>query len=55
VRSAAEVLDVFSGLREAGRAIVLVTHDRAVAARADRILILENGRVIDGTGRTSTE
>jgi putative ABC transport system ATP-binding protein len=52
-RSAADVLDVFAGLREAGRAIVLVTHDRAVAARADRVLILENGRVTDGAGRAA--
>ncbi|HEX9580208.1 MAG TPA: ABC transporter ATP-binding protein [Gemmatimonadales bacterium] len=45
-RSGAEVLDLFGSLREAGRAIVLVTHDRTAAQRADRILKLESGRVV---------
>jgi ABC-type lipoprotein export system ATPase subunit len=44
-RSGAEILDLFGRLHEAGRTIVLVTHDRAVADRADRILLLDDGRV----------
>jgi predicted ABC-type transport system involved in lysophospholipase L1 biosynthesis ATPase subunit len=35
-------------LQDTGRTIVLVTHDRAVARRADRILMLEGGRVEPG-------
>jgi putative ABC transport system ATP-binding protein len=45
-RSGGEILDILAGLRAAGRTIVLVTHDAAVAARADRVLTLESGRLI---------
>lgn len=45
--SAADVLAVLRDLRDAGRTIVLVTHDPAVAVASDRILTLENGRMRD--------
>jgi len=44
-QSATEVLGILAGLREAGRTIVLVTHDAAVATAADRVLTLEDGRI----------
>jgi ABC-type lipoprotein export system ATPase subunit len=44
--SAAEVLAVFSALHRAGRTIVLVTHDAAVAAHCDRIARIEGGRIV---------
>jgi putative ABC transport system ATP-binding protein len=34
--------------REAGTALVLVTHDRSIAARCDRQLRIEAGRVDAG-------
>ena len=52
-RSAAEVLDVLDGLARAGRTIVLVTHDPAVAARCARVARLEGGRVVALEGRTA--
>ena len=45
-RSAAEVLDVFESLNRAGRTIVLVTHDPAVAAHCGRVARIEGGRII---------
>jgi putative ABC transport system ATP-binding protein len=39
------ILDILRRLADSGRTIVLVTHDRDVAARADRILVLEDGRI----------
>jgi putative ABC transport system ATP-binding protein len=45
-KSAGEILDILSGLRTGGRTIVLVTHDAAVAERADRVLLLESGRLV---------
>jgi putative ABC transport system ATP-binding protein len=45
-RSAAEVLAVFESLNRAGRTIVLVTHDPAVAAHCARVARLEEGRMV---------
>ena len=46
-RSAAEVLAVLDGARTAaGRTIVLVTHDPAVAAHCTRVARIEEGRVV---------
>jgi putative ABC transport system ATP-binding protein len=44
-RSGAEVLDLLAGLPGQGRTIVMVTHDHAVARRANRVLTLESGRL----------
>jgi putative ABC transport system ATP-binding protein len=45
-RTGAEVLDMVSRLNEAGKTVVLVTHDEKVAARAHRIIHMKDG-VID--------
>jgi ABC-type lipoprotein export system ATPase subunit len=45
-RSAAEVLQVFESLHRAGRTIVLVTHDPAVAAHCGRVARIEGGRIV---------
>ncbi|MET0556810.1 MAG: ABC transporter ATP-binding protein [Vicinamibacteria bacterium] len=50
-RSAGEVLDVLDGLARAGRTIVLVTHDPAVASRCARVVRLEGGCVVAATER----
>jgi len=44
-QSGQEILDIFRRLVDVGRTLVLVTHDRAVAERADRILVLDDGRI----------
>jgi putative ABC transport system ATP-binding protein len=42
-----KILDVVASIRAAtGQTIVMVTHDSAVAARADRQVRLEDGRVV---------
>jgi putative ABC transport system ATP-binding protein len=43
---AAEVLELFRLLHRRGQAILVVTHDRAVAARADRIVSMRDGVVV---------
>lgn len=40
-----EVLDIFERLNREGMAIFMVTHDAKVAARADRVIYLEDGRI----------
>lgn len=45
-RAGAEVLATFAELHAAGHAIVLVTHDLGVAARAERTIQIADGRVV---------
>lgn len=42
-----EILDILNEVNEAGTAILLVTHDAKVAARAGRVVFLSDGRVVD--------
>jgi putative ABC transport system ATP-binding protein len=47
-RAGAEVLDILAAsTRELERTVVMVTHDPAAAARADRVVFLGDGRVRD--------
>jgi putative ABC transport system ATP-binding protein len=43
----AEVMELFRRLHTDGQAILLVTHDPKVAAAADRIAYMRDGRVVD--------
>ena len=46
-RSGAAILDLLQALnRDEGRTIILVTHDPSVAARAGRVLVLHDGRLL---------
>jgi putative ABC transport system ATP-binding protein len=45
-KSGGEVLATFAELHGAGHTIVLVTHDPGVAARAERIIQMSDGRVV---------
>ncbi len=51
-RSAAEVMSVFETLNRAGRTIVLVTHDSALAAHCGRVARIEEGRIVSIEERT---
>ncbi|HEY2194191.1 MAG TPA: ABC transporter ATP-binding protein [Actinomycetospora sp.] len=43
--STRDVLELFDGLHATGRTIVLITHEEAVAARADRTVVVTDGRL----------
>ena len=44
------ILDVLRGLHKAdGQSILLVTHDMNIAAQADRVVTLRDGKIVDGT------
>lgn len=42
-----EIMDIMNEVNQNGTAIMLVTHDARVAARADRVVFLADGNVID--------
>jgi putative ABC transport system ATP-binding protein len=46
-RSTAEVLDIFDALHGEGRTVVVITHEHDVAQRAQRVIRLADGRVLD--------
>ena len=45
-RSGAQVLDLLADLHEEGRTLVVVTHDPAVARRADRVVVMRDGEIV---------
>ncbi|MAE66209.1 MAG: hypothetical protein CMJ18_18215 [Phycisphaeraceae bacterium] len=45
-RTSREILDVFRRLNDEGKTIVMVTHDARVAAEADRVVTLGDGRIV---------
>jgi putative ABC transport system ATP-binding protein len=44
-RSAVEIMDILAEINRTGTTIVLVTHDVKVAARAERVLFMRDGRI----------
>jgi putative ABC transport system ATP-binding protein len=45
-RTGADILDLLTTLHENGRSIILVTHDAQVAARARRVLHMQDGEIV---------
>ena len=50
--STAEVLALFDALHDAGRTVVLITHENDVARRASRVVRLRDGEVISDSAET---
>jgi putative ABC transport system ATP-binding protein len=48
-RSGRQVMDLIERMNAGGLTLVVVTHDPAVAARADRVLVMEDGRIAQRT------
>ncbi len=53
-RSGAEVMALFDELADAGHTIILITHDRDVAARARRVIEISDGNILSDSGRAQT-
>ncbi|MCB5271562.1 MAG: ABC transporter ATP-binding protein [Candidatus Cloacimonetes bacterium] len=43
-----DILEIFNDLHKAGNTVIMVTHDRAVAERADRIIEIRDGMIHNG-------
>lgn len=46
-KNTVEVLDLLTELNRSGQSILMVTHDVKAALRGNRILYLEDGRILD--------
>lgn len=46
--SGGDILEIFEHLHTQGNTMIIVTHDAAVAARADRIIHIYDGKIEDG-------
>jgi len=52
--SGAEVMALLGELADAGHTIILITHDRKVAAQARRVIEIHDGQIIKDSGAAST-
>lgn len=53
-RSGREVMDLLRlANRTMGQTLVVITHDERIAAQADRVLIIEDGRIVDDQVRAA--
>ena len=43
--STKEILEILKGLHREGRTVILITHDNEVAAQAERIIKIKDGRI----------
>ena len=46
-----EILDVFADLHKTGTTIVMVTHDNEISTYADRVVKINDGKIIEGNCR----
>jgi len=51
-QNAANVMELFAGLESPDRAVVLVTHDHGVAATANRVVSMRDGRIVSDEMQT---
>ncbi|MCJ7620675.1 MAG: ABC transporter ATP-binding protein [Anaerolineae bacterium] len=49
--SSQEIVDILHGLHERGRTIAMITHEPELGKQAQRIIVLRDGRVVDGEER----
>lgn len=46
-RTAVQVMDLFEGMKQRGKTIVMVTHDRSLAQRATRTILISDGEMVE--------
>ena len=51
-QSGREILDIFKKLNRDGRTVIMVTHDPEVAAKAERVVVIEDGKIASDRRRS---
>lgn len=46
-KNAQELMDILLSIKELGKTILLVTHDKNIAKYSDRIIRLEDGKIVE--------
>ena len=41
-----EIVNVFSNINQSGKTVILITHDREVAAQAKRVIEIKDGKIL---------
>jgi len=54
-RSGAEVMTLLRELADAGHTVILITHDRQVAAQARRVIEIRDGEIVADSGAVATD
>lgn len=54
-RSGEEVMALLKELHSEGRTIILITHDEHVAANAERVIRIQDGKIVEETGKIITD
>lgn len=47
--STEEIMGILKGLHEAGRSVILITHDNEIAEQADRVIKIRDGKIVSDT------
>ena len=50
-----QVLDILRGLHRLGTTVILITHDNGIAAKAQRVVRLQDGHIIEDRPNTPDE
>ena len=50
--STTEIMGILRGLHEDGRTVILITHDNEIAAQAERIIKIKDGRISEDISRS---
>ncbi|MEN6445603.1 MAG: ABC transporter ATP-binding protein [Candidatus Cloacimonas sp.] len=51
-QSGGDILEIFKDLHSQGNTVIIVTHDQAIASRAERIIRIKDGKIVDGNSHS---
>ena len=46
-KTSSEIMELFKSLNDAGRTVIIVTHDMKIAQQCKRVIRIEDGKIVD--------